>query len=608
VEHAPVFANLDRGFWNSTEPCVFVGAPERPGSEWGVRMRLDLLTAHRLFRRRAAILSSGFRFPGDVRVTGPAREVLDMYRMAALQTADHWMITDIEGTIVEVNPAFESVTGYARNDVIGRKPNVIKSGVHDGAFYEHMWKTLESGLPYRGIVVNRRKNGDLFHEMKTITPVKDSSGKTTYYFSIGKDISELKAAESELRNAASELERANQRLVASEASLLRHISILESVLGSMNEGVIVADADGRFVMFNPAAERMVGIGSTDAEPAQWTTRYGIYLPDRTTPCPTDDLPLVRAINGETTDDVEVFIRNPSKKEGAWLSIRGNPLRDKDGATIGGLIVTRDVTHDKWAEGVEKELTETRAEMQIAERIQHHFFPTEAPAVDGTEIAGASRAAVVTGGDYYDYVWMPDGGVLLVVADVSGHGFGPALLMASVRAYVRSLAESGVDARNILSIVNRLIWADTDVGDFVTLAIVRLDPVSRTCTYASAGHTTGYLFDGSGRVKREMESAVPPLGVVPEVGSFDLSEIELCEGDLLLMLTDGIIEAEDSAGVPFGVRRTLNTVRGNRHRPACEIVDALHKAAAEHCAGKLQDDITSIVVKVLPGSSNGSGSL
>jgi PAS domain S-box-containing protein len=524
---------------------------------------------------------------------------LDIYRMAALQTADHWMITDVNGTIVEVNPAFESVTGYARHEVIGRKPNVIKSGVHDGSFYEHMWKTLESGQPYRGVVVNRRKNGELFHEMKTITPVRNASGRTTHFFSIGKDISDLKQAESRLRASAWEIEQANRRLVASEASLLRHVTILESVLSSMNEGVIVADADGRFVMFNPAAERMVGIGPTDTEPGQWTSRYGVYLPDRKTPYPVEELPLVRAIRGEMTDDIEMFIRNPNKQEGAWLSIHGTPLKDKDGTVIGGLIVTRDITQDKWMADVEKELTATREEMKIAGRIQRHFFPTAAPAVGGTEIAGASRAAVVTGGDYYDYVWMPDGSVLLVVADVSGHGFGPALLMASVRAYVRALAETAVDARNILSIVNRLICSDTEVGDFVTLAIVRLDPVSRTCTYASAGHTTCYLLDGTGRVKQSLESAVPPLGVLPEVGPFELSAIEMSDGDLLLMLTDGILEAEDSGGMPFGERRTLNTVRGSRHRPACEIVEALHNAVAEHCAGTLQDDITSIVVKVLP---------
>ena len=524
---------------------------------------------------------------------------LDIYKMAALQTADHWMITDANGIIVEVNPAFESLTGYSQRELVGAKPNVIKSGVHDRAFYEKMWKTLESGRPYRGIVVNRKKSGELFHEMKTITPVKDPSGRTTHYFSIGKDISELKEAETRLQRSTSDLERANQRLLASEASLLRHITILESVLGNMTEGVIVADRDGRFVMFNPAAERMVGIGSSDTQPNQWTSHYGVYLPDRKTPYPTETLPLVRAIHGEATENDEMFIRNPNKQDGVWLGVRGTPLKDKDGGVIGGLIVTRDITQDKWVEEAAKELNATREEMKIAERIQRQFFPAHAPDLDGTEIGGASQAAVVTGGDYFDYIRMPDGGLLLVVGDVSGHGFGPALLMASVRAYVRALAESGVDARDMLNVVNRLIAADTDDGDFVTLSIVRLDPSSRSCVYANAGHPAGYLLDSAGEVKQSLESMVPPLGMFPEVNCFEMTPIEMSDGDLLLMLTDGIIEAENSEGAPFGVQRALDIVRRNRDRGAAEIVDILHRTVVKHCAGRLQDDITSIVVKVRP---------
>jgi PAS domain S-box-containing protein len=436
--------------------------------------------------------------------------------------------------------------------------------------------------------------------MKSITPIKDSSGRTTHYFSIGKDVSELKAAESALQKTASELEQANRWLVASEASLLRHITILESVLSSMTEGVIVADRDGRFVMFNPAAEGMVGIGSTDAHPSQWATQYGVYLPDTKTPYPTEDLPLVRAIRGKTTDDVELFIRNPKKKDGVWLSVRGRPLDDKDGNVIGGLIVTRDITQDKWAKRAAKELRANREEMKIAERIQRQFFPAGPPAVEGLDFGGASHAAVLTGGDYFDYVQMPDGGLLLVVGDVSGHGFGPALLMASVRAYVRALAASGVGAREMLDVVNRLIAADTDAGDFVTMSIVRLDPVCRSCAYVSAGHPTGYLLDAAGNVKQSLDSMVPPLGMLPELGSFDMVPIEMSDGDVLLMLTDGIIEAEDSAGIPFGAQRALDVVRRNSHRTAPEIVDILHKTVSRYCAGRLQDDMTSIVVKVLPG--------
>jgi sigma-B regulation protein RsbU (phosphoserine phosphatase) len=524
---------------------------------------------------------------------------LEIYRMAALQTADHWMITDSDGIIVEVNPAFESVTGYSQNELVGRKPNVIKSGLHDRAFYEGMWKTLLSGRTYRGVVVNRRKDGSLFYEMKTITPVKDSSGRTTHFFSIGKDISDLKVAERNLRESASELEQANRRLLASEASLLRHITILESVLSGMTEGVIVADRDGRFVIFNSAAEQMVGIGLTQTHPDEWSVQYGVYLPDGKTPYPTNDLPLVRAIRGEPTENVELFIRNPKNEAGVYLSVRGAPLKDKGGDVIGGLIVTRDITQDKWAKQAKEELDATREEMKTAERIQRALFPSHAPEAEGIDIGGATRPAVATGGDYFDYVELPDGDILLILGDVSGHGLGPALLMASVRAYVRALAESGVLAQDILTIVNRLVANDTEAGEFVTLIIARLDPATRLCDYASAGHTTGYVLDPAGRVKRSLESIVPPLAVLSDLSGCEMVSLSLEDGDVLILLTDGIIEAENSAGTPFGVERALDVAHRNRRLRASVIVDLLHKAVLEHSAGRIQDDISSIVVKILP---------
>ncbi len=527
------------------------------------------------------------------------RRRLDIYRMAAVQTADHWMITDADGVVIEVNPAFEKITGYCQRELVGKKPNVIKSGVHDKAFYEKMWETLLSGEPYRGIVVNRRKNGELFHEMKTITPIKDENGRTTHFLSIGKDITDLKRAEDELRKSTSNLEQTNQQLTVSEAELLRHVRILESVLSSSKEGVIVVDRDGRFLMFNPAATQIIGIGATESEPSQWTALYGAYLPDRETPYPTEDLPLVRAIRGEHTDNVEMFIRNPNKKGGVWLSISGRPLTDRSGSVIGGVIVARDITQDKWAITASAELKANRQELQIAERIQKRFFPRTPPSEEGIDIGGASRPAVVTGGDYFDYLRTPDGNLLLVVGDVSGHGFGPALLMASVRAYVHALTASGVQARDMLSVVNRLIASDTRSGDFVTLVLARVDLETRVCEYASAGHPTGYVLDSTGAVKYRLESVVPPLGILPEIDLKEMSKFDLQDGDLLLMLTDGITEAENSGGACFNEECVLEVVRQNRHRRASEIVDILHKTVAEHCEGKLRDDVTSIVVKFQP---------
>ncbi|UCG51814.1 MAG: MASE1 domain-containing protein, partial [Candidatus Latescibacterota bacterium] len=415
----------------------------------------------------------------DIAYRKRMRRGLQRYKMASLQTADHWMITDRRGIIQEVNPSFEQVTGYSERELLGRTPSILKSGKHEKTYYTKMWKTILSGDPYRGVVINRKKNGELFYEMKTITPIKDEDGVITHFLSIGKDVTELKLAEQRLKKGAKELEKINKRLFASEEALLRYTGILESVFNTMDEGVVVANEEGHLVMFNEAAGNILGIGLTDASPDQWTAKYGIHLPDMVTPFPTEKLPLVRALNGERTEEVEMFIQNPNLERGCWLEVGGRPLGDSDENVMGAVAVFRDITQRKLVERVQKELKDTREEIEIARKIQRNLFPESAPKMNGYDIGGASKPAVATGGDYYDYFEMPGGSLGLVVGDVSGHGFGPALLMASVRAYLHSLVESGVDPREMLNITNRLIAGATGDEDIDTLIFAQLDPTTRS---------------------------------------------------------------------------------------------------------------------------------
>src|SRR6266849_1546622 len=114
-------------------------------------------------------------------------------------------------------------------------------------------------------------------------------------------------------------------------------------------GVVVADTNGKFLLFNAAAERFVGIGATDTSPDQWSRQYGSFLPDGVTLFPSNELPLVRAMRGESVDPVELFIRNANVPEGRLLSITGGPLRGEDGALQGGVVVFHDITERKRAE-------------------------------------------------------------------------------------------------------------------------------------------------------------------------------------------------------------------------------------------------------------------
>ena len=165
------------------------------------------------------------------------------------------------------------------------------------------------------------------------------------------------------------LRRAHQRLAASNADLQDQLRIQRSILDSMGDGVFVADAQGKLLLVNPAGERIVGIGVTSAAPAEWSQRYGLYLPDQTTPYPAAELPLARAIRGEPCDDVELFAANPMLKEGRWLSVSARPLTDHAGAVRGGVAVVCDVTARKRAEEEVRSLNvnlEQRVELRTAE--------------------------------------------------------------------------------------------------------------------------------------------------------------------------------------------------------------------------------------------------
>jgi len=124
----------------------------------------------------------------DVTSRKEGEEELARLKMAVEQAAESIVITETDGTIVYVNPAFENITGYLRSDAIGRNPRILKSGSHGGSYYREMWDTLSRGEVWSGHVINRRKNGSLHDEEMVITPVRDVSGKVVNYVAVKRDM------------------------------------------------------------------------------------------------------------------------------------------------------------------------------------------------------------------------------------------------------------------------------------------------------------------------------------------------------------------------------------------------------------------------------------
>jgi serine phosphatase RsbU (regulator of sigma subunit) len=227
-------------------------------------------------------------------------------------------------------------------------------------------------------------------------------------------------------------------------------------------------------------------------------------------------------------------------------------------------------------------------------------------VAGFDIAGASFPAEATGGDYFDYIPMQDGSVAVVIGDVCGHGFGPALLMAQMRAYLRAFLLTRTDVGEVLTLLNRALTGDTD-DRFATLVLAKLDSRDRSFVYASAGHSPGYLLDAAGGVKARLDSTGVPLAILPD-GEFEAAPVRALEpGELALLYTDGLVEAHGPDEELFGVERLLGVARANRHRPSREIVNALYEAVREFCGlGAQLDDMTAVVIKVEPDAGPPAG--
>jgi serine phosphatase RsbU (regulator of sigma subunit) len=242
----------------------------------------------------------------------------------------------------------------------------------------------------------------------------------------------------------------------------------------------------------------------------------------------------------------------------------------------------------------------REEIRIARQIQQKLFPVAPLPLAGYDIRGASYPAEATGGDYFDYIPQRDGSLGVVIGDVCGHGFGPALLMAELRAYLRAFVMTHSDVAEIVTLLNHALSTQALEDRFATLLLARLDPLSRSFTYVSAGHQPGYVLDSAGSVKTTLPSTDLPLGVSPDAKFTAAPPFLLHPGEGVLLLTDGIVEAASGAGTPFGFQRTLALVRDNWGRTSRQIIDTLYLAVRDFCGELTQlDDMTAIVIKVDP---------
>jgi len=240
--------------------------------------------------------------------------------------------------------------------------------------------------------------------------------------------------------------------------------------------------------------------------------------------------------------------------------------------------------------------ELQREMDLAKKVQDALIPKVLPECAGLECAGWTQSASTTGGDAYDLWRLPDGRLAAFLADASGHGLAPALVVSQARTIVRSLAPLESDPRKLMGYVNARLAEDLDPGMFVTAFLAFIAPDGELCWF-SAGQGPILLRRCVNEPMEVLEPTAPPLGILPEWPDEPCEPQRLAPGGLLAVCSDGIFEAFNPQRDLFDIERVQKVLDQYRAAPAVEMLEAIRAAVFTWQDGtEPKDDQTIMLIK------------
>jgi sigma-B regulation protein RsbU (phosphoserine phosphatase) len=281
--------------------------------------------------------------------------------------------------------------------------------------------------------------------------------------------------------------------------------------------------------------------------------------------------------------------------GSYLLGIATKLFDSSGNLIGFIESIRDMTDRRL---LEQNLERTRTELHIAADIQRSFIPEYTPDVPGFDIAALTIPAMEVGGDFYDFIRLPDKRYGVVIADVAGKSVPAALFMAISRTILRANASYQNSISSVLESANKMVELDATGGMFVTLLFGVMDDNNLSFNYSNAGHPPPLVFRSANRAIEEEKALGIALGVNPDA-NYHEKVIALSPGDIIVLYTDGITEAMNNRGEFFGKERLIEIIDELREENAQVIVDGVLEDIKGFIGDIDQnDDLTLVILKAV----------
>lgn len=483
-----------------------------------------------------------------------------------------------EGRIKWVSSAITAKLGYGPDELLGRRYQELVHPEDAEAWQAFFHRTLAQGASAVAIEY-RAKHADgrwIWHAMSA-SAYKDRDGRTAF-LGVGRDITLRREAQQQLKAALARREEM-ERIVDRSPSVV----------------VLWRAGENWPVEFVSASVRQYGY-----EPDYFTATnrgfIGITHPDDTTRVSAELEAHAAAHHDEYNQEYRIVCADGSIR---WVDDHTVVRRNAKGEVTHHEGLITDITQRKAAEQRERELQER--DLRTAAEIQSHLLPHEFPENDVVEIQALSHPSMLIGGDYYDVLKVDDRHLGFVIADVSGKGAGAALVMTECRAMMRLSAENELRPSRVVSRVNRMMQPDMRPGMFVALFYGIIDLDTKVMRFCRAGHEPPLLLHPNGEVDQ-----LPGAGLAVGLDEGELfdemleeHEVQLKEGDLLALYTDGITEATNPHGEEFERVRLATSLERHLDRPLDEVVKTVDRYVRNFCVLEPNhDDRTLLLVRVI----------